>query len=243
MKNLFRLFITLCLLFTFPLSTAFASNSNWKDPDYNFSKIEALKLTDIIIEIPSISRFDPDVSIRNRVKYALKKALQDRHIRLYTKNVVITDKINGEEVAPVRKKPVNPLKKAKAKTLAAIRAKNAPLVTVKVLNLGTRNIHHESWNETYIYYNKIVREVCYRDSRGYKRYRDEVITVPEERIKHHAGYTSTTAYAELEFFVKNPKDDNEIIFTIHDSRSREYENNTGGMLERICKLFAKKVSN
>ena len=245
MKNLFKLFITLCLLLTMPLSTAFASNSDWKDPDYNFSKIETIKLTDIIIELPSISRFDPDVAIRNRVKYALKSALQKRHINLYTKDVVITNKIKGDEGAPtqtdIKTNTVNPLT-TKGKTLAEIRAESAPLLTVKIHNLGTSSVYHKAWNEYYTYNRRITREVSYRDSKGHKRYRDEVITIPERRTRHHDAYTSTTSYADLSFFLENPKDGNEVVFTIHDSRSREFTDDTTGMLRRICELFAKKVS-
>ena len=245
MKTLLKIFVAFCLLFTLLLSTAFASNSAWKNPDYNFSNIDTLKLSKIIIEVPSVRRLEPDVAIANRVKYALKKELQDRHINLYIKNVVVTNKFREEDFSPLEENTSNTAispSKNKTRTLAQIRAENAPLVTVKVHNLGIATVHHKAWKEHYTYNRRVTRKVSYIDYRGHKRYRDEIVTIPERRTKHHPAYDTTTAYAELSFFVRDPKTDNEVIFTIHDSRSREFETDTTGMLNRICNLFAKKVS-
>ena len=108
-----------------------------------------------------------------------------------------------------------------------------PNLEIKIYEFGYDKNWHDAWTET-IY---VDRKIEKKDKNG--RYSYISIPVPEV-IHHPAGYFYT-AQVDVEFIVKNPRT-GKTVYSIRDTRSRGGEQDTSGMIKRICNDFADDVT-
>lgn len=115
-----------------------------------------------------------------------------------------------------------------------VSARTAPIaIKVSIDALGTYQEYVAPYDET----KTVDKKTVGRDEHG----RDVIVTIPTEEVVHHEAREVTHAVVILNFTVIDNKTGN-IIYTATDSRERSSENDTSGMLKRICKEFAKEIS-
>ena len=192
-----------------------AEKVQWKDPDYNFEAIKTVRMEEIVMQEPAYENFITDTAAAEKVEIALKKALQERNIKV--------EKAQDEETTQSADESVKPL----------LLKEKKPLVTVQVYALGRQWVWKEAWTEKRMSDKKIS---VLNDQGGYT-----TISIPYPETIEHPRRKFWTARAELELSVRDPKT-NKVVYTIHDMRVLEGTDDTTGMLKRITKDFAKDIS-
>lgn len=166
-------------------------------------------------------------------------ALEDLN---YDKTDFVTDsatemKIKTLLMSAFNKKSINVTDVAAGSTKPAPSLTPIPEISVKVYVLGYDKIWHDAWVETQHYTETYT--IQEKDNRG--RYHDTVVRVPATRqIEHPAGYYHT-ARVDMEFTVRDPRTQ-KVIYSIRDTRSRGGEDDTSGMLKRICGDFVDDIT-
>lgn len=106
-------------------------------------------------------------------------------------------------------------------------------ISVNVEALGVWKEYIAAYDET----TTVDKKTVAKDENG----KDVIVTIPTQQIVHHDAKEVPHAVAILSFTVTDNKT-GQVIFTSTDSRERADEDDTSGMLGRICKEFAKEIS-
>lgn len=111
--------------------------------------------------------------------------------------------------------------------------RNVPRLQVEIDVMGKYIEHIAAYDETKTEDKKVVAQ----DEHG----KDIIVTVPTQVLIHHPEADVWHASIELSFRAldKNGK----CIYTLDDNRERSYEEDTSGMLGRICSGFAKDITH
>ncbi len=113
------------------------------------------------------------------------------------------------------------------------RGKASVNIAVMVEGLGVFTVHEDAYDET----RTVDKKTVGKDEHG----NDIVVTVPTEEVVHHPAKDVPHAVAILNFSVTDSVTGKE-IYSGRDSRERNDETDTSGMLGRICREFAKEIS-
>ena len=105
-------------------------------------------------------------------------------------------------------------------------------IAVHVEGLGVFTVHEDAYDET----RTVDKKTVGKDEHG----KDIVVTVPTQEVVHHPAQDVPHAVAILSFKVTDAATGQE-VYTLRDSRERNDETDTSGMLGRICRDFAKEL--
>ena len=112
-------------------------------------------------------------------------------------------------------------------------AKHSVNIAVSVEGLGVFTVHEDAYDET----RTVDKKTVGKDENG----KDVVVTIPTEEVVHHPAKDVPHAVAILNFRVTDSVTGKDIC-SVRDSRERNDETDTSGMLGRICRDFAKTIS-
>lgn len=112
-------------------------------------------------------------------------------------------------------------------------AGHAVNIAVNVEGLGVFTVHEDAYDET----RTVDKKTIAQDENG----KDVIVTVPTQEIVHHPAQDVPHAVAILNFSVTDSATGKE-VYSLRDSRERNDETDTSGMLGRICRDFAKTIS-
>lgn len=117
--------------------------------------------------------------------------------------------------------------------VAGMGGNSAVNIAVHVEGLGVFTVHEDPYDET----RTVNKKTVATDEHG----KDVVVYVPTQEVVHHPAADIPHAVAILSFKVTDKLTGKE-IFTLRDSRERNDETDTSGMLGRICRDFAKDLT-
>ena len=189
-----------------------------------------LLLTVFFCVLPSLARAEKNKFKDENFNFKQIKTVQITNLSSKTPKLsTYTEDINA--AAKVLNTLEIDLQKRHIKTSAT---NNAPInIQVTINALGTFIEHVAAYDET----KTVDKKTVGKDAAGH----DVVVTIPAEEVVHHEAKDITHAIADLTFIVTDNKTGAE-IYTLTDSRERSNEDDTSGMLGRICKDFAKDIS-
>lgn len=217
MKKLFLLLTTLCFLLAMT-ATALASNKMYHHQEYDFSMIRTLKVTEIDYERPdSEGSYYADSNAKQKVLSALYSASTKQ-------NLAIIDESSKGIPEPTGESSI------------MNRGQKAP----KAVELRL-TINHMGYKKTitpghYITKTEYIQQKSY-DKRG----REQTISIPvthEEWVPDSVRYTSFLSIVYSVYDLETGT----LIANLEDSRSRDYESNTSGMLSRSTKDFFNQLT-
>ncbi|MEG1727753.1 MAG: hypothetical protein RR321_07595 [Acidaminococcaceae bacterium] len=250
MKKFTTLCLTVMTLIAFS-STAFASQSKWKNPNYDFTKLRNVQVSDIFLDseqskavtntnqptAPSTAQ--GQVVIINQPQ----SSNQIQPDRPYTDDAGALQKVDFAIRSALAKYKLGYLTQPSVTTTDELPLSNhtleraqlaiAPRIFVTVYALGSAARWQEGWTEVRTVNRKIERT----DNYG----RRETFWIPDKEYIQHPAHYNWTAYADLEFTLKAPDSDT-VLYTVRDNRDRGGETDTAGMLKRICEDFAKEIT-
>lgn len=112
-------------------------------------------------------------------------------------------------------------------------ARHSINIAVNVEGLGVFTVHEDAYDET----RTVDKKTVGKDENG----KDIIVTIPTQEVVHHPAKDVPHAVAILNFSVTDSVTGKE-IYSLRDSRERNDETDTSGMLGRICRDFAKMIS-
>lgn len=214
-----KLFILLTALFVLTISaTAFAAPKMYHHPDYDFSMIKTIKVTQIDYELSESSgNYHADAK-------AEAKVLSSLYSSSTKQNLLIVDEHSK----------TNADTKAEANLLQ--RNKKAP----KTVELRL-TINH-------LGYKKVVTPGHYIDKTEYiqtksydKQGREQTISIPVTRKEWIPESVRYASFLDIDYSVYDVET-GDLIANLNDARSRQYESDTSGMLSRSTKDFLSQLT-
>lgn len=216
MKKVFLLLTTICFLLAMT-ATAFASPKMYHHPEYHFSMIKTIKVTEIDDQrAESEGNYYAEDNAEQKVLSALYSAASK-------KNMAIIDEIANGVTEPAADSILKPGQKT-PKTVELRMTINqmgyTKTITPAHYTTKTEYIHQKSYD---------------------KHGREQTISIP---ITHQEWVPETAKYTCYLDIVYNVYDleTGTLIASLEENRSREYESDTSGMLSRSTKDFFKQLT-
>lgn len=216
MKKLFMLLTVLLMLAM--AATAFAAPKMYHHPDYDFSMIKNIKVTQIDYELSESSgNYHADPNAENKILSSLYSASTKQ-------NLIIIDERSKADADP------------NAEATLLKRSKKAP----KTVELRL-TINH-------LGYKKVVTPGHYIDKTEYiqtksydKQGREQTISIPVTRREWIPEQVQYASYLDIDYNVYDAET-GDLIANLNDTRSRQYESDTSGMLSRSTKEFLSQLT-
>lgn len=212
-----KIFALLTVLFMLTISaTALASQKMYHHPDYDFSVIKTIKVTEIEYELSESSgNYHADAKAESKVLSSLYSASTKQ-------NLVILDERNKEKTAD-EGSLLNQNKKA-PKTVE---------LRLTINHMGYKKV---------VTPGHYIDKTEYIQTKSYdKRGREQTISIPVTRSEWIPETVQYASYLNIEYNVYD-LETGDLIANLNDERSRQYESDTSGMLSRSTKEFLNQLT-